>query len=99
MAESKEDIIEEFLDYMQQHGGEFPEWYVGISNDAEGRLRRGHKVRSLDPWIYAIANSSNAARDVEDFFVDNLGTDGGTGGGDETSDRVYAYKRAMHTRP
>ena len=99
MGESKDDIVKEFLDYMDKHGGEYADWYVGISKHAEQRLREEHKVGIFDPWIYAIANSSNAARDVEDFFINELETDGGTGGGDETSDGVYAYKKATHTVP
>ena len=85
---------------MQKRGGEYSAWYVGISKDAKDRLFNDHSVREKkDNWIYRSASSSQTAREVEDYFVNTLGTDGGTGGGDETSDMVYAYKKAKHTNP
>jgi hypothetical protein len=84
---------------MQKGGGSYRAWYVGISKDARERLFNGHRVReNWDPWIYIPATSSQAARDVEDYLVNNLGTDGGLGGGDHTADVVYAYKKAAHTK-
>ena len=52
-----------------------------------------------DWWIYRQASSSEVAREIESYFVDTLGTDGAPGGGDETTDMVYAYKKAAHTNP
>jgi len=31
--------------------------------------------------------------------VNTLGTDGGTGGGDDSTSSVYAYKKNSHTDP
>jgi len=100
MAKSKQEIISEIEAYMQNGGGSLRAWYVGISNDARTRLFNGHRVRENgDWWIYSKASSSQVAREVEDYFVNTLGTDGGIGGGDQTSDVVYAYKKAAHTNP
>ena len=97
---SKEQIIKDITNYMDNKGVQYwYEVYVGISKNPEDRLFNGHGVqKDHDPWIYRRAFSSSAARDVEAHFI-NLGTDGGTGGGDETTIYVYAYKKAAHTNP
>ena len=98
MAESKKEIIDAIESYIQKGGGGYDAWYVGISNDARYRLFNGHGVREEgDYWIYKQAGSSEIARDIESYFVYTRGTDGGTGGGDETADMVYAYKKSAHT--
>jgi len=100
MSKSKQEIVDDIESHMQKNGGEYSDWYVGISKDAEDRLFNGHTVKEKsDVWIYRTADSSQSAREVEDHFVNTLDTDGGTGGGDETSDKVYAYKKAQHTNP
>ncbi len=99
MPKSKQKIIDDIKSYMQEHGGDYSDWYVGISKDTNDRLFNGHGVREKGVWIYRTAESSQTARDIEDYFVNTLGTDGGTGGGDETSNMVYAYKKAIHTNP
>ena len=100
MAKSKQEIIDDIKSHMQERGGKYSDWYVGISKDARDRLFNGHGVKEKkDVWIYSKASSSQTAREIEDYFVNTLGTDGGAGGGDETSDMVYAYKKARHTNP
>lgn len=100
MPKSKQEIIDDIKSHMQKRGGEYSDWYVGISKDAKDRLFNGHSVKEKkDVWIYRKAGSPQTAREVEDYFVNTLDTDGGTGGGDETSDMVYAYKKAKHTNP
>jgi hypothetical protein len=100
MAKSKQEIISDINAHIQKCGGSYRAWYVGVSKDARDRLFNGHRVRENgDSWIYRQATSSQAARDVEDYFVNTLGTDGGLGGGDYTADVVYAYKKAAHTKP
>jgi len=96
---SKQQIIDDVNEYIRERGGGYGAWYVGISIDARDRLFNGHKVREKgDSWIYRQANSSTTAREIEDHFVNTLGTDGGTGGGDYPHE-VYAYKKAPHTSP
>lgn len=100
MAKSKQEIISDIKEYMQKCGGGYSAWYVGISKDARDRLFNGHSVREKeDFWIYRTATSSQATREIEDYFVNTLGTDGGAGGGDEMADVIYAYKKAAHTNP
>ena len=100
MAKSKQEIINDIKNYIQKGGGGYSAWYVGISKDARDRLFNGHNVREKgDWWIYSQASSAQVAREIEDYFVNTLGADGATGGGDETADMVYAYEKAAHTNP
>lgn len=100
MASSKQEIITDIRNHILNDGGGYPAWYVGVSKDARARLFNDHGVREQgDRWIYRTANSAQIAREIEDYFINTLGTDGGPGGGDYTANMVYAYKKALHTRP
>ena len=48
-------------------------------------------------WIWRTASSDSVARDIEKHFLDK-GAQGGSGGGDEESTAVYAYKITSSTR-
>ncbi|HEX78648.1 MAG TPA: hypothetical protein G4O19_00640 [Dehalococcoidia bacterium] len=100
MADSKEVIISAIDNHINKNGGNYKGWYVGVSSDARCRLFNDHKVSEENgAWIYRTANSSDTAREVETFFINVRGTDGGTGGGDKTSDMVYTYKKTAYTKP
>ena len=103
MAKSKQEIIDYLEGHINDFGGVYKSWYVGISEDAKNRLRNGHKVKvddeGADTWIFSRASSSNVAREIETYFTETKKTDGGPGGGDSDSDMVYAYKKVSHTKP
>lgn len=93
-------LVEDFVAYMRQNGGTASAWYVGVTGNINQRLFIDHKVRQNGPWIYnSDVISSQEAREVERYFINELGTDGGPSGGDSTVNRVYAYKKAFHTNP
>ena len=96
----QEKIIEEIKTHMSGCGGYYSSWYVGISKDSRNRLFNEHAVNEkTDSWIYRIAASSDIARQIEEYFVYVLGTDGGPGGGDKDARSVYAYRKNSHTNP
>ncbi len=98
MAKTKEIVIKEIKAYIIDNGGRYRDWYVGIASDARDRLFNAHAVKEQgDAWIYRQCESSDNARDVEDYFI-ALGAAGGPGGGDYTTTYVYAYKIASHTK-
>lgn len=77
----------------------YADWYIGIASVPEQRLFIDHNVdKDNDYWIYRNAGDQTAARNVELFFIEQLGTDGGPGGGDHTTKFVYAYKKTPSTR-
>jgi hypothetical protein len=100
MPTTEEQIKTDIKAYMAKGGGSYSSWYVGVSKDPKERLFTGHGVyENGDLWIYRQAYTSNAARNVESYFINTLGTDGGAGGGDKDADWVYAYKKNAHTNP
>lgn len=100
MTKSKQDIIDEITAHIQKSKASYSNWYVGISEDAKKRMFQDHNVNEKNAWwIWKLTSSSDVAREIEDHFVNTLGTDGGLGGGDEYSDQVYAYKKGSYTNP
>jgi hypothetical protein len=100
MTKTKQNIIDEIKTHIQRCGADYGTWYVGISNSVNDRLFDTHGVKKKqDAWIYRKASSSQIAREIEEHFVNNLGTDGGGGGGDISSNVVYAYKKTSYTNP
>lgn len=83
---------------MTKYGGLYRDWYVGITSNPRQRLFNDHRVDEGYGWIYAPADSNQIARFVEGYFL-NLGCDGGSGGGDNSSTTVYAYKKTSYTNP
>lgn len=100
MASSKQEIVSDITEHMTKEGSAYRFWYVGISQNPRDRLFDDHGVREeSDWWIFRWAASSRAAREVEDYFVNQLGTDGGPGGGDVDARGVYGYRKQRHTDP
>jgi hypothetical protein len=98
MAKTNEVIIAEIKAFMAKWGGYYSDWYAGIASDPRQRLFNDHNVdEKKDGWIFREAFNSESARSVEDYFVNVLKTSGNTGGGDNTTKFVYAYKKASHT--
>jgi len=97
MASDKKTAISAIGDYVAKVGGSYSHRYVGITANAKQRLFNDHAVdKDSDAWIYHQCTSSNTARAVEDYFL-ALGMKGGSGGGDDDSDYVYAYKISDHS--
>ena len=98
MAKTKQEIIDDIKSYILENDPDDDDWYVGITKNIEERLFTFHNVkREGGAWIYRTASSSEIAREIEQYFLD-LGADGGSGGGDDDSDIVYAYKIMSYTK-
>jgi hypothetical protein len=98
MAKTKQEIIDDIMNYILENDPNDDDWYVGITKDIEERLFSFHNVKKDGgAWIYRKASSSKIAREIESHFLE-LGADGGTGGGDDDSDIVYAYKIMNYTK-
>lgn len=94
MSETKDTIITSVKQHITKCGGNYADWYVGIATDARDRLFNDHNVSEKnDAWIIISAQSSAAAREIEEYFIRILGADGGTGGGSTSTTIVYAYKK------
>lgn len=86
-----QDIINQMTGYVNLHGGVVDEWYCGITSDPMER-KEAHKVPPGSPGEVADAESNEDARDTERALLDQ-GFHGGEGGGDDSSTKVYIYKK------
>lgn len=93
MSQTKQEIISDIKGYMANFpSNKSSDWYVGIAAIPRERLFIDHNVNEKNGvWIFREAQSSNSAREVEQYFFDQLKTSGGPGGGDSTTKFVYAY--------
>lgn len=99
-ALSEQQIHDEILAYIQKEGSQYSSWYIGIASNPRERLFSDHQVQEENSWwIFREAFSSQSARKVEKYIIENYGTDGGFGGGDENTKYVYAYKKTNTTNP
>jgi len=86
-------IIAEIKTHIKECGGNYSDWYVGITANKDQRLFVDHNVKENGgAWISYKASSSDLTRAVEKYFIDDCKTKGGPGGGDDNSVYVYAYK-------
>lgn len=89
----KQKIQDEIVAHINKEGSGFKNWYVGITGDINERLFGYHKVPKENAWyIYQKASCSKDAREIENFIIDNYGTQGGCGGGNDDCCYIYAYR-------
>lgn len=99
MPQTKSSIIQDIDAHIQKESSGYRNWYVGITKDPKDRLFNDHRVSEPNGWwIFREAYSDTSAREVEAFFLNYKGTQGGSGGGDEQSRFVYAYRITNTTR-
>ena len=92
-----QNIVNELYNYYTKSGGDYNNWYVGITNDIDSRLYGDHNVSRKGVWYHAEADSNDVARQVENHFLD-LGMDGKGGGGKSNSNFVYTYHKTLSTK-
>src|SRR4030042_4013306 len=94
------ELINEMMSYINQFTNqEYSDWYVGITSNPRKRLFQDHNVaENGGAWIYSPADSSEIARSVENYIINNYKTDGDIGGGEENAIYVYSFLKTMYTR-
>ena len=98
MAKDIETIRSEITQHLTNGcgGGNYFDYYIGITKSIDDRLFNDHKVPDKYCWIYRKALTDADARAVEKHFLDQ-GMKGDGGGGDKESVFVYVYKVASFT--
>jgi len=96
---SAKETFDKITSFIDNHSGNYTEWYAGIASDPEERLFEEHKVsKDSDFSIYQRCPNKQSAKGVEEALL-KLGCDGGIGGGDESSVFAYAYRKSANTDP
>ncbi len=99
MAKNADTIIQEIYDHLVNgcNGGNYSDYYIGITKDIDERLFGAHKVpKKGHCYIYREAINDTDARTIEKYYLDK-GMHGGDGGGDEESVYVYVFKISNDT--
>jgi hypothetical protein len=70
---------------------------AGLCAICQVRLFQDNRLdRTKDAWIYRVCDSSIDARVIEEYLI-KMGMKGGPGGGDSTTETVYAYRITQST--
>lgn len=95
----EQEIIDNIKNYVQDRGGSYSRWCIGIAGEPHDVVLQAHAGRSLF-WMYQETGSPQIARAVVDYLVNIVGIDGGTGkrGLDDTGSVIYIYKKAHGSR-
>lgn len=100
MADTDVKIVVQIKNYIEQHGGHYPTWYVGRAVNPEEKLVDHGVNLDEDRYICRTAMRAEDATGVAQYFVTRLGTDGqvrsGNGG---KALSIYAYKKNQSTHP
>ena len=100
MAESDVRIVAQIKSYIEQHGGNYPAWYVGLAEHPEERLMSHGVNLDQDPCIFRTASCVDDAKSVRQYFTTHLGTHGDPDNSDnENALSVYAYRKSRATHP
>jgi hypothetical protein len=93
-------IVVEIKNYVELHGGDYSDWYVGRAVNPRERLIEHGVNLDCDHYIYLSAARLEDAGGIEQYFVTRMGTDGNViGYGDLNGIYVYAYEKSITTRP
>jgi hypothetical protein len=93
MANFKNIIILEILEFIYREGGGPKTWYIGVTNDPRQRLFDEHQVHyQNDAWIYRTATSEGEALQVQSYFLE-YGLAEGEEGWRPGACAVYAYRK------
>ena len=93
MPSTKQQILNEIKTHIQSNGGEYNDWHVGVCSNIRHKLLDQEKAKHL--FISRQAFSSYVATEVQDYFINRLGTNGGIDADTGNADIVYAYRKSV----
>ena len=97
---STQDLIGDLKSFIRKHGGNYSDWFLGVSPTPRAKLFETHKVaKTSDDWIYLIADSARVAIEVISYFIGELGTQGQVDEIPEYTYAVYAFKSGKSSSP
>jgi hypothetical protein len=88
---TKQQILNEIKTHIQSNGGEYSDWHVGVCSNIHYKLSGQDKAKHL--FIARQAYSSYVAAEVQDYFMNRLGTDGSVGIDNDNADIIYVFRK------
>jgi hypothetical protein len=93
-----QQVVDAMNSHIQNTGGGYSSWYVGIASDPNDRLHNGHNADGTNSAArYWDCGYDAVARQVEAAFL-RAGCRGGGGGGDRNTRYAYTYRISPTTR-
>ena len=96
----QEQIINEIETYIREGGGEYEDWYVGLTDDPFEPINEALLLQKVqgERLSYIETSSPQIAQAVADYFVNLCGTDGNlsTKEINRACNSLYVYKKATH---
>ena len=100
MINSKRTLIDQIKAFMDQNGGGYGSFYVGITSDPFDRFNAYHRVSLKDDlWAFYPTLTPNVAHEVRKHLIEQLGTDGLSDGLTMNSKYIYVYQKTPETNP
>jgi hypothetical protein len=99
MAKSSEIIVMEMLEFIQREGGHPKTWYVGITDDPQGRLFDEHQVHCQNDALVIDGGIRTGCSARSEYFLDSVWTGEKKGSASGCSCNVYAYRKGISTEP
>jgi len=100
VASDPKQIIEQIETYIREGGGEYEDWYVGLTDNPIEPVTETLLLRKVQgQWLtYIETTSSQIAQAVADYFVSLCGTDGNFNTKEITRacNSLYVYKKPPH---
>ena len=96
---NKDEIEEEFRDFIRHSGFDKSDFYAGVTRDAEYALFKVHKVdRSKENrYMFRDCGDPDKAVDVAKYLIEELGLDGNADADASRAETVYIYKKEYYT--
>ena len=92
MPSMKQQIVDEIKEHIQNSGGEYSDWYVGVCSTVRYQLLVEAKSKHL--FIARQAYSPYVAAAVQDYCKKRLKTDCSVGIEGDNANIIYAYRKS-----
>lgn len=100
MATIDTEIVVEIKSYIDQHGGDYPLWYVGLAEYPEEQLAYHGVNLDRNDYICLTAPSLEDAKTIKEFLIARFGLDGDPlDTNDPRALNVYTYRKSASTEP
>jgi hypothetical protein len=99
MPQSQDQIISDVQKYVNHCGGQYPSWFLGVTDNPKDKLFNEHCVdMKKDHWLFAFAMNPDSAKQILARFKE-LGAEVNDNALSPRARAVYAFKKSWRTNP
>lgn len=94
-----QDVIVQVISHIACTGVEYEQWFAGTSPDLDTILKIHNINKNEDDCLTFDVSSWEAAANIRDFFLNEMGIDGSGNQKSKQGHYFYVYRKASHTSP